>query len=52
MVKQAREMNELLQAYCVLTMCPTNPQIMNLANLLKITLEQFVPTHGNHEPDL
>ncbi len=31
MIKQAREMNEALQAYCVLTMSPTNPVITEIA---------------------
>ena len=35
MVKQAREMNESLRAYCVLTMCPTNPQITEIADSQK-----------------
>lgn len=35
MVKQAREMNESLQAYCVLTMCPTNPQITEISDSQK-----------------
>ncbi len=35
MVKQAREMNEELQAYCVLTMCPTNPQVTEIADSQK-----------------
>lgn len=35
MVKQAREMNEALKAYCVLTMCPTNPQVTEIADSQK-----------------
>lgn len=35
MVKQAREMNESLQAFCILTMCPTNPQITEIADSQK-----------------
>lgn len=35
MVKQAREMNEALRAYCVLTMCPTNPQVTEIADSQK-----------------
>ena len=31
MIKQAREINETLQAYCVLTMSPTNPAITEIA---------------------
>ena len=32
MLKQAREINESLQAYCVLTMSPTNPAITEIAD--------------------